>query len=130
MTSGQGLRKGLIYGVLFGVALCLWVTVIFTLQGETPFIEVGTTYAHAAASYLIVSAVCGSVIGALFPFAKSTITSYAVGVVAASFVAFGIVVSTYGVPSRWEANAYGFLIVVSLVATLAIGNEINKRRGQ
>jgi hypothetical protein len=127
-TVSSSIRRGLIRGLITGGLLSLWVTFIFLRQGERPFEEVGTTYQAAVALYVLLGAIAGVIIGALLPFAKSTVGAYAVGLAAGVALAFGITLGAYGAPSRWQDEAYGFVVVIALVATIVVGNEVNKRR--
>lgn len=130
MPVAKRARLGLSRGLMMGSALCVWVTVIFLLQGEQPFSELGTSYPESMAWYLAICSAAGVTIGMLIPIAKSMVGAYLVGAAAGISLASGIALSVYGVPSRWEGNAYGLAVVVVLVATIAIGNEIDKRRGK
>jgi hypothetical protein len=80
--------------------------------------------------YLAICSAAGVTIGVLIPIAKSTVGAYIVGLAGGISLASGIALSVYGVPARWEGDAYGLAVVVVLIATIAIGSEIDKRRGK
>ena len=106
----SNLKKGTAGGLAVASVYCIWITVIYLTKGEDAFERQGLTFRSLLLVYLAGGGLAGGVVGACRPWAKSTIGSRIIAVIAMLPLIFGLEVLIAGNPSRW-AKGEGLIVV-------------------
>jgi hypothetical protein len=114
----------------FGVALlfCAWITIVRLNKGESAFSAHGITYSGTVVMYVIAGLASGGTIGAMLPLAKWRSGAYAIGLLGGLPIVAGILIQQSGLPAHWSDEDITLAPVLVVVATIAIGSEIRRRR--
>lgn len=122
------MRKGVLLGALTALLFCAWVTVVRLTNGEGAFTRLGITYVGAVSTYLLMGVASGALIGSLIRFTDTRIGAYLVGFAGSAPIVAGIMLQTAGSPRRWTPEDYSLAPVLSLIITIVIGSEIQRRK--
>ena len=122
------MRKGVLLGLLTAALFCIWITIVRLTSGEQAFTRLGITYAGTMVTYVLMGMASGAIIGALMRFTDSRVGAYLVGFLGGTPIILGIMLQQAGLPRHWAPEDFTLAPVLSLVATLAIGSEIQRRR--
>lgn len=131
-SATRGIEHDIAWGVRGGLSIaglyCLWVSVVRLTSGPRAFENLHVSYTVAVTTYLGIGLVSGAIVGALRRFTGTALGSYAVGLLSGLPLAFGLLTSIDGFPSRWSTfDQYAFPFF-GVVAGLVIGSELDKRR--
>ena len=122
------IRKGMLVGLLTAALFCIWISIVRLTSGEHAFSRLGITYAETMVTYVLMGMTSGAIIGALLRFTDSRVGAYLVGFLGGTPIILGIMLQQAGLPRQWTPDDYTLTPILSLVATLAIGSEIQRRR--
>src|ERR1041385_9007533 len=116
--SSRSFLGNVIWGVGFGLAFAalysLYVAVLYLAEGSEPFDELHTSLLTVIATYVVGGVTSGTVVGAMRPYLHIRFVAILVGMTAAVFVFFGIIVAGHGMPWRWTSADWGSLALCSL----------------
>jgi hypothetical protein len=101
-----------------------WVSIIYALNGTAPFDRVGISPDDAIGLYLGGGAVCGAVVGLLWPLAKSRAGAYLTATIAAAFGALGLGCAMEGMPQHWGPDVWTGLSVMAICAGVGFGGSL------
>lgn len=107
---GWGVRLGLVFATLYS----LYVAVLFVIVGSEPFDKRHTSVLTVIATYFLGGIIGGAVVGAMRPHTHARFAAILVGIVAAFFVVFGILVASQGLLWRWTGGAWFSLAFASV----------------
>ncbi len=124
------MRKGVLVGALTALLFCAWVTVVRLTNGEGAFTRLGITYVGAVSTYMLMGIASGAFIGSLIRFTDRRIGTYLVGFAGSVPIVAGIMIRTAGSPRRWTPEDYSLAPVLSLIITLVVGSEIQRRKSR
>jgi hypothetical protein len=116
------LAWGVKLGLAFAAAYSLYVAVLFLAVGSQPFDKLHTSLLTVIATYVIGGLTSGTVVGVMRPYLHIRLVAILVGITAALFVIFGILVASQGMPWLWHRAEWGSLALCSLLLGSFGGN--------
>jgi len=130
---GRALRN-LKWGVSGGLGIaslyCVWVVLLYLIQGADPFSRQRVSLTTVIATYLASGLVAGAVVGLLRPWTENGFGAFVVGLLAGVPITAGLMVCVAGWPSAWSNNDQrGFPVLAIMVGT-ALGYELNRRANE
>jgi hypothetical protein len=117
-----GVRIGIVFAILYS----LYVAILFLLVGSAPFDKHHTSVVTVIATYFVGGISGGAVVGAMRPYTHSRFVAIVVGIVAAFFVVFGVIVPSQGLPLRWTGANWASLVLTSVFLGAFGGNHFWK----
>ena len=128
--SSGSLLGNLAWGVKLGLAFAgvysLYVAVLFLAEGSQPFDKLHTSLLMVIATYVVGGLTSGTIVGVMRPYLHIRFVAILVGITAAVFVFFGIIVASHGMPWHWDRAGWGSLALCSLVLGSFGGNWLWK----
>jgi energy-converting hydrogenase Eha subunit B len=120
------IKRGAAIGLAFACLYSLYVTGLYLIQGPEPFQRLGTNLGVVIGTYFFGGISAGVVVGVLQPIARWRLGAMGVGIIAAFFVFFGILVAADGLPSRWGSDNWITLTVLPILFGTFAGNSFWK----
>ena len=120
------IKESVVIGLAFACLYSLYVCGLYLLEGPAPFARLGTTIGVVIGTYFFGGISAGVAVGLLKPLARWRAGAILVGIIAAFFVFFGIVVASDGLPSRWGSDQWSTLIVLPILFGTFAGNKFWK----
>ena len=120
------IKSSVVVGLAFACLYSLYVCGLYLLDGSAPFARLGTTLGIVIGTYFFGGISAGVVVGLLKPIARWRAGAIVVGIIAAFFVFFGILVASDGLPSRWGTDQWVTLIVLPTLFGTFAGNRFWK----
>ena len=121
------IRQYVLIGLAFACLYSLYVCVLYLLQGSAPFDRLGTNLWIVIGTYFFGGISAGVVVGLLQPLARWRLGAIVIGIIAAFFVFFGIVVAQDGLPSRWGSDNWILLTALPILFGTLAGNHFWKQ---
>lgn len=90
------LKLGVFWGALFAGAVCIWITMVYLVGGNTAFEQNGTSYGVAIFTYMLAGVASGLVLGCLRPLTNSGGGSAFVGFIAGLLAFTGFSIASSG----------------------------------
>jgi hypothetical protein len=123
----DSLKKGVGFGVMLALLFCCWITFVRLNYGEAAFTKHRITYPGTLASYLLMGAGAGALVGGLMPWATSPSKTFFTGLIGGIPITFGILYQTEGPLWRWDGTDMELAAILSIVWAFAIGGSLQKR---
>jgi hypothetical protein len=116
------LAWGVGLGLAFAAVYSLYVAVLYLAEGSQPFDKLHTSLLKVIATYVIGGLTSGTVVGVMRPYLHIRFVAILVGITAAVFVFFGIIVASHGMPWHWDRAGWGSLALCSFLLGSFGGN--------
>jgi hypothetical protein len=129
-TVMGNLKWGVKGGLGIASLYCVWVGVLYLLQGSEPFSRQGVGLPTVLATYVAVGVIAGAVIGLLRPLTRNDFGAFVVGYLAAVPITAGLMICVNGWPTAWTVRRWHEFPVMVLLFGTMVGFELSRRRDE